>query len=114
LEANVEALNVWAVVDGVGRQFLGEWVAGPDYGTMTLKNPILMAERPTTPPQVELTFMPVSAVINLEEIEVRWTTRFRAPADLVSKYFDISTKLKAARSGIQIAQSIPKGLVRVK
>ena len=112
----MEQHNVWVVVDGVGRQMLGECKPAEEPGVLEITNPIMMGEKLVDPQagKVELQFIPVSQVVNVKSIEVRWISKFQAPENLISAYLEFSTQLQAARSGIHIARSIPQGLALVK
>ena len=106
-------MDILVVTDSIGRQFLGSIVE--DKGeTIILSSPILMLERVIEPPRVELQFQPVCHTFDVPQIEVRWTSKFLAPEVLVSTYEQFMQKIRAARSGIELATSIPKGLKVVK
>jgi hypothetical protein len=112
----MEQHNVWVVVDGVGRQMLGECKPAEEPGVLEIADPIMMGEKVVDPQagRIELQFVPVCQTVNVPSIEVRWISRFKAPENLVSAYLDFSAQLKAARSGIHLARQIPQGLTLVK
>jgi hypothetical protein len=97
------------VTDYLGRNILGEVepvASNPD--TLILNNPVILREsQAKDSSQVGLTFMPVFHTFDVPQITVQWATMIEANDQLVSTYQDIVTKIKASRSGIELATKIP-------
>jgi hypothetical protein len=110
MSESTEKVPVHVVVDKNGRQFVGRLKSKGE--TIELMNPLLMIER-IQPTQVAdkaeifLNFSPVLNTFPVDYIELKWSSQFPADESLERAYEDFWTQIRAARSGLSMARSMP-------
>lgn len=109
-----ENLNLYLMVEeGTGRQFIGKLVERND-AICKLDNPLLIVERVlqqaqnSQQSQIALNISPIMHTFNIDTWEFKWSGCHKITDErLISSYEKYSTQIRAARSGLSVAQQVP-------
>ena len=103
------------LVDHVGRRLMGEAISNCEAPSIKLKNPLVIKEVVGQDQRsVHLNISPVFHTFDLPEKEVKWTTKFIAPKELVADYERFVDQIKAKRSSnLEVVGSLPTNLPQV-
>jgi len=108
-----ESASLYLVVEeGTGRQFVGKLLEKNDR-TCKLRDPLLIVERVMAQPnsqqqQIAINISPIMHTFNIDTWEFKWSG-FHEVTDerLISSYEKFGTQIRAARSGLSVAQQLP-------
>jgi len=119
MSESTEKLPVHVVVDKNGRQFVGRLISKNEH-TIELSNPLLRIERVMKTEvadraEIMLNFSPILNTFIIDRIEMKWVSQSPADENLEHAYDDFWIQIRAARSGISMARSMPppqQGVIR--
>lgn len=106
--------RVWAFFDNRGRLLIGR-VGDIDNPIVLIKEPLVILEQVARQGDaVNFGFAPILHSFPVQSISVKWDSHFEPDNNLRIEYEKIINTIRAKRSGIELASSIPKKLEVVK
>ena len=107
--------EVYVMVDHIGRRFIGVVEGDANEPIVILKDPLIMNEKvDPRAGSVSLTYSPVFHTFEVDEITVKWTTKFPAKKILAEDYQKYVNAIRVKRhSNIDIVPGMPANLPQV-